>query len=312
MKFFPQVLLCVSLCTPGILKAQDPGDVLLHAVSLVRASRPMEAEQILRSLIERDPKLADARVLLGFLLLRRAAPEEAEDCFRAALSLSPEIPAARLGLGMALVRRGLFQSAAAEFSRVATDPSLGPRARAEYARNLFLMGRDRDAFEQARLLCEDYPLSAEPHAIVGFLYQTRGKPKAALECYRRASELAPGDLSYRFALIALHGDLRQWREMLDTAETALELDRNHPLLYQSRALALERLGRPAEAAAAKDKAANSFESEVLFSRALALDRAGQRSEATGLLRKCVKLNPDLHPARPPSKTRHPASFLRPG
>ena len=274
MNIFHQALLCISLCIQAGLTAQEPGDALRHAVSLMRASRPMEAEHALRSIIDRDPSLADAQALLGFVLLQRAEPQEAEGCFRNALALRPDTSAARLGLGIALAQRGLFQSAAGEFSRIAADPSLGARAGAEYARSLFLMGREREAFEEARVLSEKYPLAAEPQAMMGFLYRTQGKPQAALEYYRRASDLAPGNVSHRFALIALNGDLRQWQQMLDAADAALELDRNHPLLYQSKALALERLGHSVEAAAARTQAGATYESEVLFGRAIS-DRPGR-------------------------------------
>jgi tetratricopeptide (TPR) repeat protein len=293
MKLLHQVLLCISLCMPGNLAARDSGDVLRHAISLMRANRPLEAEQALRAVLERDPGLADAQTLLGFLLLQRGGPQEAERFFRNELALRPETPAARLGLGIALAQQGLFQSAAVEFSRIAFDPSLGPRASAEHARNLFLMGREREAFDEARVLCEKYPLAAEPKAMMGFLFQTRGKTQAALDCYLRASSLAPRNLSYRFALITLNGDLRHWQEMLDATDAALELDSNHPLLYQSRALALDRLGRSEEAEAARTHAGRTYESEILFARALSADRAGRRRDAVGLLRRCVELNPGL-------------------
>ena len=293
MKILHRALLCISLCTPGTLTAQDRGDALRHAVSLMRASRPLEAEQALRSTIERDPGLADAQTLLGFLLLQRGGPQEAERFFRNALALRPDTPAARLGLGIALAQRGLFHSAAVEFARAASDPSLGPRAGAEHARSLFLLGRERESFEAARALCEKYPLAPEPQAVMGFLYQTRGKTQASLDCYRRASTLAPWNLSHRFALITLNGDLHRWQEMLDATDAALELDGNHPLLYQSKALALERLGRSDDAAAARDMAGRTYESEVLFGQALSADRAGRRRDAVGLLRQCVRLNPRL-------------------
>ncbi len=293
MKILHHALLCVSLCMTGTLAAQDAGEALRRAVSLMRASRPLEAERALRSVIERDPGLADAQALLGFLLLQRGGPQEAERFFRTALALRPETPAARLGLGIALAQRGLFQSAAVEFARIASDPSLGPRAGAEHARSLFLLGRERESFEEARVLCEKYPLAAEPQAVMGFLYQTRGKPQASLDCYMRASSLAPANLPYRFALITLNGDLHRWQEMLDATDAALELDANHPLLYRSRALALERLGRSDEAAAARELAGRSYESEVLFGQALGADRAGRRGDAVGLLRQCVQLNPRL-------------------
>ena len=293
MKILHQALLCIILCAPGSLTAQDSGDVLRRAISLMRASRPLEAEQALRSVIERDPGFADAQALLGFLLLQRGGSQEAERFFRNSLALRPETPATRLGLGIALARRGLFQSAATEFSRIASDPSLGLRASAEHARSLFLMGREREAFEETRVLCDKYPLAAEPQAMMGFLHQTRGETHAALECYRHASGLAPGNLSYRFALITLNGDLRQWQQMLDAVDAALELDGNHPLLYQSKALALERLGHAEEAAAARTQAGRTYESEVLFGRALTADRAGRRRDATGLLHQCVELNPGL-------------------
>ncbi|NWG13247.1 MAG: tetratricopeptide repeat protein [Acidobacteria bacterium] len=295
MRFVPILLisLCLWVYPPSAANAQDAGDLLHRAVSLVRASRPGEAEEILKTVIAREPNHADARLLLGFLYLQRAESRQAENAFRTALAIRPDDAAARLGLGFSLMQLGLPQSASAEFERVAGDASLEAKARAAHVRSLFMSGRDQEAFETASSLCASHPFSPEYHAVLAFLCQARGDSANALRSYLSAARLDPRNLSLRFALVSMYRERQQWQLMLDETERALELDRNHPLLYESKAQALEKLHRAAEAEAARAMARRTYESEILFGRAASAHSHGRKGEAAELLRQSVRINPSL-------------------
>ncbi len=111
---------------------------LRQGMSLMNASRPLEAERILTTIPESSPDYYPARILLGFLYLRRASLAEAEQAFRIVVESQPDSAPARLGLGMTLVQRGLVQQAAREFQRVLGDASLGSRAQVQWIQSLFL------------------------------------------------------------------------------------------------------------------------------------------------------------------------------
>src|SRR4030095_6292290 len=135
------ILIYITLIAGLSLAAADDA-LFQRAVSLIKASRPSEAEALLRSIAEENPDHTEARVLLGFLYLGRSAVSEAEDTFTTVLKLRSDHAAARLGLGITRVQKGMVRQAAQEFERILADRSLGDRARIHWIQSLFLQGRD--------------------------------------------------------------------------------------------------------------------------------------------------------------------------
>src|SRR5881296_1208511 len=265
----PLWLFLLSLAFPCRAPAQAPDATLRRAVSLINSSRPQEAEELLRSALERDGAQPDALTLVGFLYLRRAATLEAERAFSRALEVDPGMAAARLGLGLAWAQAGRPADAARELEAVVHDPVLGHRARGQWIYSLFLQGKDDDALREARGAAARFPAVSEYQSLLGLFEQARGNSRAAREHYRRAVELEPTRMPAYFSLIGQYRDARDWKSALEWIDAALELDRNHPLLYAERAVACEKLGRKVEADSARRQAQGAYEAEVRDARAAA-------------------------------------------
>ena len=289
------ILIYITLAAGLSLPAADDA-LFQRAVSLVKASRPSEAEALLRSIAENDPAHAEARVLLGFLYLGRSAVSEAEDAFTTALNLRSEHAAARLGLGITWVQKGMARQAAQEFEKILGDRSLGDRARIHWIRSLFLQGRDQEAVREARELAQRNPLVAEHRRTLAFLYQALGKNGQAFQEYKKAVELEPGNLASYLSLIGLSKTGQDWNGVLFWSERALDLDNNHPLLYQELELAYRKLGQQQEAEAARLESQRTYDAERLFLQAARAKASGNNGEAEAALRRCLNSNPRLSKA----------------
>jgi tetratricopeptide (TPR) repeat protein len=289
-------LSCLLLCPSIRPLGQEPEDLLRRSISLLNASRPAEAEQTLRSMIAKHPSFLKAHIMLGYLLLQRSDLAGAEEAFNRALSTHPQNAAARLGFAVVLAQRGTPQQSVRELDKIVSDPELGINARAQRVRSLFLAKRDNEALQEARRLTAKYPSVAEFHGVLGYLYLTQGKNDEALKSYLTAAELDPQSLPYHFSIIGLYRSRQEWQKALSWTDRSLELDGNHPLLYEEKAKVLDRLGEKDQAEAARDEGRKKYESELLFTKAAQAAVAGKEEEAERLLRSCVELNPGLSKA----------------
>jgi tetratricopeptide (TPR) repeat protein len=287
-----KLLLCAAWMLAATF-ALAQGDQLRKALSLMKAGRPIEAEETLCAIGGNDRDYTAARALTGFLLLRRAALPEAEQSFRQALKRESGSAAARFGLGFILLRKGAFNEASALLAGAVADPVVGERARAEWIRSLFLSGQEEEALRSARELAANHPSAAEYRGILGFLYQARGDHRQSIAEYRQALAADPWNLSYYFSLISLLQLERNWKEALHWTRQALALDENHPLLYQKLAESYERLGDAQQAADAREEARRTFEGEALYLQSVRARRAHSDSEAVQSLREALRVNPRL-------------------
>ena len=283
--------LCLLLALASGVSAQDAENLLRRGISLVNASRPLEAEAVLQSVLEKDAQQVEARILLGFLFLQRAALPEAAQAFGKALELDPSSAPARLGLGVTLARKGLPQKAAGEFEKILAHPSLGTKANANWIHSLFMMGKTEEASRRAQDLAARFPSVPEYQSTLGSLCQARGKTQEAIQAYLRAVQLAPRSLPNLLSLVELYRNQRDWENAARWAERALELDPDHPLLFHELAVAYEHLGRPQEAADAQSDAERSYQAEVLHTQAMKASAGGRGEDAKDLLRHAARVNP---------------------
>ena len=86
-----------------------PGDLRLEeelATTVYMSKDYAAAEKMARSLLARDPNVAELQFILGDSLMLQQQPEQALDPLQAALRLRPDYPAAHAVLGRALVQIG--------------------------------------------------------------------------------------------------------------------------------------------------------------------------------------------------------------
>jgi len=151
----------VPLVTALILVAcpQAGSDLRVRAEQLARAGRTVEAIELFKQVVDKDPADTEARLWIARLDLRLGKTARAEAGFRAVLAEHPADVDAKIGLGNTLLRKGAVDDALAVLS------SAEPEA-----------GQNADLF-----------------SALGRAYRRAGDDPHALEYFTRARTLAPGD-----------------------------------------------------------------------------------------------------------------------
>ena len=130
-----------------------------YAEQLARAGRTTEARGLFERVVEQNPGDIEARLWIARLDLRLGRTEEAEAGFRSVVREHPEDVDARIGLGAALTRKGRWSDALAILQEVEADA-----------------GDNSDLF-----------------GALARAHRRAADDRRALEYFRRAMALAPGD-----------------------------------------------------------------------------------------------------------------------
>ena len=151
----------VPLATALVLSmtGQSPSTDRDLAERLARSGRTVEALAIFERIVAGNPTDVEGRLWIARLQLRMGRTEEAEAGFRAVVVEHPSDVDARIGLGAALTRRDAWQEALE-----------------------ILRSAEQDAGENADLF-----------GALARAYRRAGDDRRALDYYRRAMALAPGD-----------------------------------------------------------------------------------------------------------------------
>ncbi len=197
----------------------------------------------LRSALAEDDGLLDAHQLLGTITLLGGEPVPAIDHFRRALELDPEHRQSLLGLAnaydelgrideamvgyrrllqvagqdskatLALARihvdRGKLAEAEQVLATAAEHPEPPPVVTNKLGEVVALMGRRDEAEARFREAIAANEELGEAHYNLAVLLDETDRLTEAIERYRRAAELRPGDHRPRFNLGRLHGRLAQ-------------------------------------------------------------------------------------------------------
>ena len=171
---------------------------------LNQLGRQEEAEASYRRALRVQPAFAQAHNNLGVLLAVQGRLAEAVDCYQAALQFAPDSADVLANLGDAYKRLGRAEEAAASYRSALRR---GPHAQAHI--NLGGLLLEQQQFEQAETLLRDavrqWPQLPEPYYKLGLMLMTQGRSYEALDCYRKAVALVPGELLYASTLLfALH------------------------------------------------------------------------------------------------------------
>lgn len=299
-------LICSHIAVPALLAAtllsalspdlRAQGDQLKRGLSLIKASQPAAAERALSEIPPSDGDYYAAQTVLGFLLMNRSELSGAAKSFLTVLKAHPDDAEARLGYGTVLLKRGSFEDAGVEFAKIAEDNSVGLRAQMQQVQALLYSGRIEESRQMAGELSAAHESVADLHSMLGFFHQLHSATREALEEYLRAAELAPNDINKYLDVIASYQVLGDWEHALHYTLQALALDPNSPILYQSAAGIYEKLGRTAEAGAARSKSERMYDAEMLYAQAAKSRASGRSGEAQAALRQAVKKNPGLSKA----------------
>lgn len=193
------------------------------------------------------PGGATGHINLGVGYLHVGDLDRAEASFRRALVADPAHPLVYYNLGQVALRREHADEASGWFGRAL---ALAPRSwEAHHALGEAEMagGRLEDAATAFRQAVALNPRDAKAHARLGVLAQQAGDDASAEAAYLTALRDDPDNPEVLNNLGAIHLGRREWARALDLLTTAVRRDPDYVDAAYNRALALDALGRTAEA-----------------------------------------------------------------
>ena len=193
--------------------AEKPDVAFAHfqlAYAYTALKRPDDARQEYERSIALDPKMAEAQLNLGVLLLERQ-PAAAVAVLRRAVELLPSESRPRYLLGLAQERSGDFSGAAESF---AGATRLDPKDLASLTRLgqvLLRLGKSADAEGKFRAALELQPNS--PEALQGLAQSLdQQKKPQAVDAYRNYLAAEPDDKAARLRLVHLLVEQQKYDE----------------------------------------------------------------------------------------------------
>jgi tetratricopeptide (TPR) repeat protein len=179
------------LACGAVLLAQQP---LERAWQLAANGQQQEAVRVLRELIETNPQNADARLLLGSLLMEEGQREESISQLAAAVRLRPRSVEAENALGEAYNKFGDTAAARTAFEKaVALNPDYAV-AQLNFGQALLAAGESAAAaahLDRAIHLFGRADDAADAHYLRGKVYTAQGAPQEAATQLEQAVSLRP-------------------------------------------------------------------------------------------------------------------------
>ncbi|HEX9464712.1 MAG TPA: GSCFA domain-containing protein [Alphaproteobacteria bacterium] len=252
-------------------------ELLNAAMTEHKAARLDGAAALYQSVLDREPRHADALHLLGVVCQQRGDGGRAEALIRAAIGESPQAPIMHNNLGQVLAARGDWAAAAdcyREAIRRAPDyadafNNLGialdragslDQAEANYRRALELRPEYRDALSNLGIVlrkkgalvdaidCFRRALDLDPGYApaannLGAALKAQGQIDAAIAQFRRALELQPGLTEAGLNLAQILWEQGRLREAESGYRQVIGVDPHHFDAHQQLAILLTNLGR---------------------------------------------------------------------
>jgi len=272
----------------------SPQKLLRRALEQHQAGQLLEAGELYRKVLAKDPKNVDALNLLGTLLLAVGQADTAVPLLQRATELAPDFFVPYVNLGNGLQQLGQIDEAIAAFQTARRLEPSSAEAAANLASALNDAKRHADALEagtEALRLQPGFPaaLNNLGNALLGL-----GRADEAVEHYNQVLTLHPADASARFNLGNAQMELGDPATAVDSFQRAVKLDPEDVEKHFNLGNAL--------------RASNRFDDAIAsFETAIALDpghvaahcnlaagyQATERSEqAAAHLMKATALEPD--------------------
>ncbi len=226
----------------NVLRAAED---LATARRLIAAGGETDAEPLLRSVVDVDPKNADAHVLLGHVLRELGQHDEAVVVLRRAVEFAPRDPSPRHGLADSLDRLGQLGEAEATYRGWLEIEKGDADARFLLGTVLYRQGRFRDAVRELRQASKQRQSEAMWRSELGLALQALGKLDEAEAKQREATERDPRCATawLRLGNLIYARDQARLSEAIDAMRTAVDLNggdiHNHVYLYRLLSIAAE-------------------------------------------------------------------------
>lgn len=198
----------------------DDVPLMRQAVEHMQAGRLDAAEHAIHALLNEQPRLPQAYLVLGDLLARGQRLEDAVTAYEQALALNPRLAPAPLRIGRVRRAEGRPDAAAACYARaVEMDPNL-PAAQLAIAR----LHMDDDAVDDAERalhrVLELQPASVAARLLLADIYLDDGRLRKAMRLLSDVVRERPKLIIAHLRLAQLHAARGTSRKAIDILNTA--------------------------------------------------------------------------------------------
>ncbi len=213
-----RMLIGLLLCWSLAMAQNQP--TVGEAVRLAQQGKTQEAIEMFETLLQRDPENKTVLNWLGYLYLKTGKYEEAVPVLEKAVKAAPKNPEAWNNLGNAYLHTGQIEKAIDAYKQViAMKPDY---ADAHYNLGNLYTSRSsisrRSATSRRRF---SSTRDANAHNNLGYAYQMMKLPSRALPAYKRAVELEPNNITFRYNYALVNAELGNWREVVSTLEAVM-------------------------------------------------------------------------------------------
>lgn len=179
--------------SPEVERDEELFSDLEEARALQREGRAHAAMDLLRAMVESDPRNVEARVELGVLLDRTGAHAAAVEHLEAAHRAVPDSVQILSALGAALTSLGRFEEAERELKRAQRLAPEDLLVRANLAIVSFRRGLYGHAESELRWICDRDEGNATAHFYRGEALNRLGRVDEALDAMKTVTRLDPGN-----------------------------------------------------------------------------------------------------------------------
>jgi serine/threonine-protein kinase len=247
-----------------------------------------------------DANHPQVRYTLAVTLAGTGKLEEAVDELNIALAIQPNYEDARRLLGDVLARRGQIDQAVAEYQKAIALRPTGWGNWSAMGLSLLQASKYKEAAEAFIKVTELQPDSLFGYQQLGTVYSLLGEHDLALQNYERTLAIQPNPQAYS-NIGAIHHLRGQYAQAVDAYKKAIELRPNSHITWRNLGDSYRRLGRPADATAAYQRAITLAEADLkvdsrdgitLSQLAVYLAKIRRDVEAQSRIREALRLRPD--------------------
>ncbi len=206
---------------------------------------------------------------------------------------------AHLSRAGVLLEQSRFDMAETEARRALGEDPNSAHASAILALALSAQEKHKEATKAAQNAIAMEPDWDFTHYVMAVTLDARDRLQEAQTAIEEAIRLDPEDPDYFALLAGLHAQRNWWREALNAAEEGLAVDAEHVECTNFRAMALTKLGRKTDAAAAIEAALARAPEDSLThaNRGWTLLQTGEHKKALEHFREASRLDPENEWAR---------------
>jgi len=231
---------------PSLLKRPPtstltPEQRFAQAVALLREGRSMEAETVLKSLLQQTPQHFDALQMLGMLHLKGQRWQAGVEALQKAIALHGSFAPVYNNLSIGLRELGRVEESLAASDQALTLKPDYLEAWINKGNTLRRTHRWSEALAHSDEALRHYPAEARLLLGKGLALQALERLEESAEVLRQALTLNPQQTEAHYALGAVLEEAGQPRQALDSLAQALAQDPKHARAWNVRGLALQTL-----------------------------------------------------------------------